>query len=118
MSRADVSDEFPRSTIFGGDGFQTGVNTLEVSLYSVFSISACYEGKGVLLILFVTVFQITNHGVPKELRDSVFKAAETFFKLPLEEKKKLRVPVLKNRGYEVIGSQVSNLNFMREISFL
>ncbi|KAI1453440.1 Clavaminate synthase-like protein [Annulohypoxylon moriforme] len=50
-------------------------------------------------------FQITNHGLSKELQDSVFKAAETFFNLPLEEKEKLRVPVLKNRGYEVIGSQ-------------
>ncbi|KAI1134116.1 Clavaminate synthase-like protein [Hypoxylon sp. FL0543] len=50
-------------------------------------------------------FQIVNHGVPKELRDNVIKAAETFFALPLEEKKKLRPPVLKNRGYEVIGSQ-------------
>ncbi|KAI0379007.1 Clavaminate synthase-like protein [Hypomontagnella monticulosa] len=51
-------------------------------------------------------FQVVNHGVPKELRDGVLKAAETFFALPLEEKKKLRPPVLKNRGYELIGSQV------------
>ncbi|KAI1388001.1 Clavaminate synthase-like protein [Hypoxylon trugodes] len=50
-------------------------------------------------------FQIVNHGVPKELQDAVFKAAETFFALPLEEKKKLRPPILKNRGYELIGSQ-------------
>ncbi|OTA82246.1 hypothetical protein M434DRAFT_379605 [Hypoxylon sp. CO27-5] len=51
-------------------------------------------------------FQIVNHSVSKELRDGVIKAAETFFALPLEEKKKLRLPVLKNRGYELIGSQV------------
>ncbi|KAI1411034.1 Clavaminate synthase-like protein [Hypoxylon sp. FL1857] len=50
-------------------------------------------------------FQIVNHGVSKELRDNIIKAAETFFALPLEEKKKLRPPVLKNRGYELIGSQ-------------
>ncbi|KAI1100107.1 hypothetical protein F4804DRAFT_57709, partial [Jackrogersella minutella] len=50
-------------------------------------------------------FQIVNHGVPKELQDRVFKAAETLFALPLEEKTKLQVPVLKNRGYEIIGSQ-------------
>ncbi|KAI1374480.1 Clavaminate synthase-like protein [Hypoxylon crocopeplum] len=51
-------------------------------------------------------FQIVNHGLPKKLQDAVFKAAETLFALPLEEKKKLRAPVLKNRGYELIGSQV------------
>ncbi|KAI2617801.1 Clavaminate synthase-like protein [Hypoxylon sp. NC1633] len=47
-----------------------------------------------------------NHGVPRELQDAVLKAAETLFALPLEEKKKLRHPVLKNRGYEAIGAQV------------
>ncbi|KAI1766977.1 Clavaminate synthase-like protein [Hypoxylon sp. FL1150] len=51
-------------------------------------------------------FQIVNHGLPKELQQAVFKAAETFFALPLEEKKKLRPQILKNRGYELIGSQV------------
>ncbi len=57
--------------------------------------------------MVIIVFQIINHGVPKELRDALFKAAETFFALPLEEKASLRHPVLKNRGYELIGSQVS-----------
>ncbi|KAI8962667.1 Clavaminate synthase-like protein [Daldinia sp. FL1419] len=51
-------------------------------------------------------FQIVGHGMPKELRDAVFKAAETFFALPLEEKRRIRPSVLKNRGYELIGSQV------------
>ncbi|KAI1079866.1 Clavaminate synthase-like protein [Whalleya microplaca] len=50
-------------------------------------------------------FQIVNHGVSRELQDAVFKASETFFALPLEEKKKLQHPTLKNRGYELIGSQ-------------
>ncbi|OTB02186.1 hypothetical protein M426DRAFT_322895 [Hypoxylon sp. CI-4A] len=50
-------------------------------------------------------FQIVNHGVSKGIRDAVFKAAETFFALPLEEKKRLRPPMLKNRGYELIGAQ-------------
>ncbi|KAI0168985.1 Clavaminate synthase-like protein [Hypoxylon sp. FL1284] len=51
-------------------------------------------------------FQIVNHGVPRALRDAVLAAAERFFALPLDEKKKLRHPVLKNRGYEIMGSQV------------
>lgn len=52
-------------------------------------------------------FQIVNHGLSRELQGAVLKAAERFFALPLEEKKKIRHPVLKNRGYELIGSQVS-----------
>lgn len=50
-------------------------------------------------------FSIVNHGVARELRDKVFDACELFFSLPLEEKKKLGHPTLKNRGYELIGSQ-------------
>ncbi|KAI1848933.1 hypothetical protein JX265_001264 [Neoarthrinium moseri] len=50
-------------------------------------------------------FQIVNHGVSKELQGRVSKAAEAVFALPLEEKKQLRHPTLKNRGYEIIGSQ-------------
>ncbi|KAI1770360.1 Clavaminate synthase-like protein [Hypoxylon cercidicola] len=50
-------------------------------------------------------FQIVNHGISKELQGAVLKAAETFFALSLEEKKKTRHPILKNRGYELIGSQ-------------
>ncbi|KAI2468186.1 Clavaminate synthase-like protein [Annulohypoxylon bovei var. microspora] len=60
-------------------------------------------------------FQIVNHGLPKELRDGIFKAAETFFKLPLEEKKKMRVPVLMNRGYELIGSQALQADTMPDL---
>ncbi|KAI8628425.1 Clavaminate synthase-like protein [Xylariaceae sp. FL1651] len=51
-------------------------------------------------------FQIVNHGIPKELQQAVFRASEALFSLPLEEKRKLRHPTLKNRGYELIGSQV------------
>jgi isopenicillin N synthase-like dioxygenase len=50
-------------------------------------------------------FQIVNHGISKELQGAVKKAAETFFALPLEDKKKNKHPTLKNRGYELIGSQ-------------
>lgn len=50
-------------------------------------------------------FQIVNHGISPELQGRVQKAAEAVFALPLEEKKKLMHPVLKNRGYEIIGSQ-------------
>ncbi|CAJ2504696.1 Uu.00g120900.m01.CDS01 [Anthostomella pinea] len=50
-------------------------------------------------------FQIVNHGIAKELQQSVLKSSEAFFALPLEEKRKLLHPTLKNRGYELIGSQ-------------
>ncbi|KAI1634415.1 Clavaminate synthase-like protein [Biscogniauxia mediterranea] len=51
-------------------------------------------------------FQIVGHGVPRELRRAVLRAAEVLFALPLEEKEKLRHPTLKNRGYELLSSQV------------
>lgn len=50
-------------------------------------------------------FSLVGHGVPKELRDRLFTAAEKLFSLPLEEKKSLKHSVMKNRGYELIGSQ-------------
>ncbi|KAK6083468.1 2og-fe oxygenase [Seiridium cupressi] len=50
-------------------------------------------------------FQLVGHGISKELQNRVQKAAEAVFALPLEEKKKLMHPNLKNRGYEIIGSQ-------------
>ncbi|KAF7536836.1 hypothetical protein G7054_g4246 [Neopestalotiopsis clavispora] len=50
-------------------------------------------------------FQLVGHGISKELQDRVQKAAEAVFALPLETKKKLMHPKLKNRGYEIIGSQ-------------
>lgn len=50
-------------------------------------------------------FSLVGHGVPKELRDRLFTAAEKLFALPLEEKKTLKHSVMKNRGYELIGSQ-------------
>ncbi|KAI0129419.1 2og-Fe oxygenase family protein [Xylariales sp. AK1849] len=50
-------------------------------------------------------FQIINHGISKELQGSVLKAAKAFFALPMEEKKQLIHPTLRNRGYEIIGSQ-------------
>lgn len=49
-------------------------------------------------------FQITGHGVPPSLRDSVLDAAKTFFALPSEQKVKYSgVP---GRGYEKIGEQM------------
>lgn len=50
-------------------------------------------------------FQLVGHGISKELQNRVQKAAEAVFALPLETKKKLMHPSLKNRGYEIIGSQ-------------
>ncbi|KAI1493413.1 Clavaminate synthase-like protein [Biscogniauxia mediterranea] len=51
-------------------------------------------------------FQIVGHGVSRELQRAILRAAEVLFALPLDEKKKLRHPGLKNRGYELLGSQV------------
>lgn len=51
-------------------------------------------------------FQVVNHGISRELQDSVHQAARALFALPLEEKTKLIHPTLTNRGYELIGSQV------------
>jgi isopenicillin N synthase-like dioxygenase len=50
-------------------------------------------------------FSLVGHGIPRELQDRVFEAARTLFALPLEQKKTLVSSVLKNRGYEIIGSQ-------------
>ena len=49
-------------------------------------------------------FQITGHGVPSSLRDSVLDAAKTFFKLPWEEK--VKYSSVPGRGYEKIGEQI------------
>lgn len=50
-------------------------------------------------------FLLVGHGISKELQQSVIKASETLFALPLEEKKRLVSPKLANRGYEIIGAQ-------------
>jgi hypothetical protein len=51
-------------------------------------------------------FQLTNHGVPVDLQESLFKAAESFFTLPYDEKKKLDCKTnLGHRGYDVLASQ-------------
>ncbi|KAF2470759.1 putative 2OG-Fe(II) oxygenase family oxidoreductase [Lindgomyces ingoldianus] len=51
-------------------------------------------------------FQITGHGVSRDLQDSAIDAAKEFFALPIEEKEKLDIE--KNigfRGYDKIGTQ-------------
>ena len=51
-------------------------------------------------------FVITNHGIPISLQDSIFDAAAEFFKLPLDEKKKLDAKTsIGHRGYDVLASQ-------------
>lgn len=51
-------------------------------------------------------FQLTNHDVPVELQQSLFKAAKSFFSLPYDEKKKLNCKThVGHRGYDVLGSQ-------------
>jgi isopenicillin N synthase-like dioxygenase len=69
-------------------------------------------------------FQLVGHGISKELQNRVQKAAEAVFALPLETKKKLMHPKLKNRGYEIIGSQalqegaLPDLKEVRKLEFL
>lgn len=51
-------------------------------------------------------FQITNHGIPSTLQDSLFDAAGKYFALPVSEKMKL--PLSKSvgvRGYDPIATQ-------------
>ena len=50
-------------------------------------------------------FSLTGHGITPELQAQIFEAARVFFALPLEEKRAVVAPPLKNRGYEVIGGQ-------------
>lgn len=50
-------------------------------------------------------FSLVGHGIPREMQDGVLNAAKRFFDLPLAEKEAVRHPFIKNRGYEVIGSQ-------------
>jgi isopenicillin N synthase-like dioxygenase len=50
-------------------------------------------------------FSLVGHGVPIELQRRVFDGCKALFDLPIEEKRRLISPVLKNRGYEVIGAQ-------------
>ena len=51
-------------------------------------------------------FVITNHGLEKSLQTDVFAAAEKFFKLPFEDKKKLDAKShVGHRGYDVLASQ-------------
>lgn len=64
-------------------------------------------------------FSLVGHGVSKELQGRVFKACERLFSLPLEEKQALISPVAKNRGYELIGSQIlqkGTLPDLKEVS--
>ncbi|KAL1871631.1 hypothetical protein Daus18300_004631 [Diaporthe australafricana] len=50
-------------------------------------------------------FSLVGHGIPREMQDNVLGAARRFFDLPLAEKEALRHPLIKNRGYEILGSQ-------------
>ena len=51
-------------------------------------------------------FQITGHGISKDLQKSVFEAAAEFFALPLDEKRKLDAKKsIGHRGYDLLASQ-------------
>ena len=51
-------------------------------------------------------FQITGHGISKELQKSVFDGSAAFFKLPFEEKMALDAKAhVGMRGYDVLASQ-------------
>lgn len=51
-------------------------------------------------------FQLVNHGLKNSLQKELFAAAEKFFKLPFEEKKKLDAKTnVGHRGYDVLASQ-------------
>ena len=51
-------------------------------------------------------FQITGHGIPRQLQQEIFDAAAAFFALPFDEKKKLDAKTtIGHRGYDVLASQ-------------
>ena len=49
-------------------------------------------------------FQITGHGIPRNLQEAVLAAAKRFFALPIDEKQ--RYASVPGRGYERIGEQI------------
>ncbi|PSR79974.1 2og-Fe oxygenase family protein [Coniella lustricola] len=53
----------------------------------------------------VGFFSLVGHGIPRAVQDDLFQGAKKLFGLPLHEKLALKHPILKNRGYELIGSQ-------------
>lgn len=67
----------------------------------------------------VGFFSLVGHKIPRNVQDNVFKAAKRLFNLPIEEKRALRHPMLKNRGYEIIGAQAlqdDTLPDLKEVS--
>ncbi|KAI7786017.1 2og-fe oxygenase family [Diaporthe eres] len=60
-------------------------------------------------------FSLVGHGIPRDMQDGVLRAAKKFFDLPLAEKQALRHPLIKNRGYEVIGSQTLQENTLPDL---
>lgn len=67
----------------------------------------------------VGFFSLVGHSVSRKVQDDVFDAAKKLFSLPIEEKRALRHPLLKNRGYEIIGGQalqVDTLPDLKEVS--
>jgi isopenicillin N synthase-like dioxygenase len=67
-------------------------------------------------------FQITGHGVPKELQKKIFNSSGQFFRLSKEEK--LRLDCRKTvgyRGYDVLGTQSYEEGVLadwKEVSFV
>lgn len=63
----------------------------------------------------VGFFSLVGHGVPRGVQDNVFRAAKRLFDLPPEEKEALRHPLMKNRGYELIGSQALQVDTLPDL---
>lgn len=67
----------------------------------------------------VGFFSLVGHRIPREVQDDVFTAAKRLFSLPIEEKRALQHPMLRNRGYEIIGAQAlqdDTLPDLKEVS--
>lgn len=66
-------------------------------------------------------FSLVGHDIPRRVQDDVLGAAKRLFALPLDEKRALRHPRLRNRGYELIGAQAlqdGTLPDLKEVSRL
>lgn len=63
----------------------------------------------------VGFFSLVGHGIPRSIQDGVFRAAKKLFDLPPEEKRALRHPLMRNRGYELIGSQALQVDTLPDL---
>lgn len=63
----------------------------------------------------VGFFSLVGHEISRKVQEDAFEAAKKLFSLPVEEKTALQHPLLKNRGYELIGAQALQNNTLPDL---